>query len=209
MIVKCNGQRLTELPFDKAVEVMRGSGVLDLVVNRPTYYTPDPGEAIFRGSSGYDSGNSSLLESSPLPPPLQGIIPHQAPVPGRHLYPPNQASCARNPTRPRAGSREVQWADIDGKGYVHEIHEIIKRSNDLLYTHNLPRAKQLVFYSSVSHGIMLDKKVQRVNRGRKKKTTMKKEIALILGLETHLFVARLAIFIPVFEYGCGTSRIGC
>ncbi|XP_012263261.2 mucin-5AC isoform X2 [Athalia rosae] len=115
VIVKCNGHRLTELPFEKAVEVMRSSGVLDLVVNRPTYYTPDPGDTIFRGSSGYDSGNSSLLESSPLPAPPP---PQQGPVPGRHVYPQNQALCnARNPQRPRTtGSREVQWADIDGKG---------------------------------------------------------------------------------------------
>ncbi|XP_046432035.1 uncharacterized protein LOC124185374 [Neodiprion fabricii] len=116
VIVKCNGHRLTDVPFEKAVEVMRGSGVLDLVVNRPTYFTPDPGEAIFRGSNGYDSGNSSLLESSSLPPALQGPPPPQAPIPGRHVYPQNQGPCTRNPTRPRTGSREVQWADIDGKG---------------------------------------------------------------------------------------------
>lgn len=118
VIVKCNGHRLTELSFEKAVEVMRGSGVLDLVVNRPTYYTPNPGETIFQGSSGYDSGNSSLLEHNPLPVSLQGA-PSQTGFPGRpgHIsYPQSQGPCSRNPVRARTGFREVQWADIDGKG---------------------------------------------------------------------------------------------
>ncbi|XP_018360989.1 PREDICTED: uncharacterized protein LOC108759840 [Trachymyrmex cornetzi] len=47
VIIWCNGQRLTDLPFERAIEVMRSSAILDLVVQRPTspnhlYDCPEP-----------------------------------------------------------------------------------------------------------------------------------------------------------------------
>ncbi|XP_070518610.1 uncharacterized protein [Cardiocondyla obscurior] len=71
VIIWCNGQRLTDLPFERAIEVMRSAAILDLVVQRPTspnhlYDCPEP--LWTRGSSGYDSETSSVAAASP---PLQ------------------------------------------------------------------------------------------------------------------------------------------
>ncbi|XP_020292706.1 uncharacterized protein LOC109859153 isoform X2 [Pseudomyrmex gracilis] len=70
VIIWCNGQRLTDLPFERAIEVMRSSAILDLVVQRPTppnhlYDCPEP--LWTRGSSGYDSETSSVVTASPPP----------------------------------------------------------------------------------------------------------------------------------------------
>lgn len=69
IIIWCNGQRLTDLPFERAIEVMRSSAVLDLIVQRPTpnhlYDCPEP--LWTRGSSGYDSETSSVAAASPQP----------------------------------------------------------------------------------------------------------------------------------------------
>ncbi|KAG5331939.1 USH1C protein, partial [Acromyrmex charruanus] len=70
VIIWCNGQRLTDLPFERAIEVMRSSAILDLVVQRPTspnhfYDCPEP--LWTRGSSGYDSETSSVAAASPPP----------------------------------------------------------------------------------------------------------------------------------------------
>ena len=61
MIVWCNGHSLTDLPFERAIEVMRCAAVLDLVVNRPIVnHVYDCPESLWiRGSSGYDSETSS------------------------------------------------------------------------------------------------------------------------------------------------------
>ncbi|XP_063991869.1 uncharacterized protein LOC135170204 isoform X1 [Diachasmimorpha longicaudata] len=73
VIVWCNGQRLTDLPFERAIEVMRGAAILDLVVNRPIpannglYDCPET--LWMRGSSGYDSESSSI---GPVSPPSHG-----------------------------------------------------------------------------------------------------------------------------------------
>ncbi|XP_014476846.1 PREDICTED: uncharacterized protein LOC106745604 isoform X2 [Dinoponera quadriceps] len=71
VIIWCNGQRLTDLPFERAIEVMRSSAILDLVVQRPTpnhlYDCPEP--LWTRGSSGYDSETSSVVAASPPPQP--------------------------------------------------------------------------------------------------------------------------------------------
>ncbi|XP_058794768.1 uncharacterized protein LOC131666270 [Phymastichus coffea] len=74
VITWCNGQSLTDLPFERAIESMRSAQVLDLLVNRPIVPSPnaqstanhvyDCPEALWmRGSSGYDSENSSLVGS--------------------------------------------------------------------------------------------------------------------------------------------------
>ncbi|XP_011251248.1 uncharacterized protein LOC105248263 isoform X2 [Camponotus floridanus] len=68
VIIWCNGQRLTDLPFERAIEVMRSSAILDLVVQRPAvpnhlYDCPEP--LWTRGSSGYDSETSSVVAASP------------------------------------------------------------------------------------------------------------------------------------------------
>lgn len=81
IILWCNGVSLTDLPFERAIEVMRGASILDLVVNRPILVqstvqsstaTTSPGANHERPhydcpenlwgprSSGYDSENSSL-----------------------------------------------------------------------------------------------------------------------------------------------------
>uniref|UniRef100_A0ABD2W901 PDZ domain-containing protein n=1 Tax=Trichogramma kaykai TaxID=54128 RepID=A0ABD2W901_9HYME len=67
VIVWCNGQHLTDLPFERAIEVMRCAAVLDLVVNRPIVnHVYDCPESLWqRGSSGYDSESSSTGTPSP------------------------------------------------------------------------------------------------------------------------------------------------
>ncbi|XP_023289649.1 uncharacterized protein LOC105704265 isoform X2 [Orussus abietinus] len=67
VIIWCNGQRLTDLPFERAIEVMRGAAVLDLVVNRPApnHLYDCPETLWMRGSSGYNSESSSLIAESP------------------------------------------------------------------------------------------------------------------------------------------------
>ncbi|XP_066589655.1 uncharacterized protein [Prorops nasuta] len=88
VIIWCNGQRLTDLPFERAIEVMRGSAVLDVIVQRPSsnhlYDCPEPLWA--RGSSGYDSETSSIVS-----PPLR----HNPSSP-QHRYTKDD-SCIRNP----------------------------------------------------------------------------------------------------------------
>lgn len=94
IILWCNGVSLTDLPFERAIEVMRGASILDLVVNRPILVqstvqsTNLPATATSaaapaaerphydcpenlwgpRGSSGYDSENSSLGQHQPMSP---------------------------------------------------------------------------------------------------------------------------------------------
>lgn len=99
VIIWCNGQRLTDLPFERAIEVMRGSAVLDLVVQRPAsnhlYDCPEP--MWTRGSSGYDSETSSVVAASPPPPP-QPNNPSSSPQhhhDGRMRYP-RDDTCNRN-----------------------------------------------------------------------------------------------------------------
>ncbi|XP_015593443.1 uncharacterized protein LOC107266919 [Cephus cinctus] len=69
VIIWCNGQRLTDLPFERAIEVMRGAAILDLIVNRPVpnHLYDCPESLWMRGSSGYDSESSSSLAVSPPP----------------------------------------------------------------------------------------------------------------------------------------------
>ncbi|KAI4501986.1 hypothetical protein M0802_002668 [Mischocyttarus mexicanus] len=98
VIIWCNGQRLIDLPFERAIEVMKGSAVLDLIVQRPPpnhlYDCPEP--LWTRGSSGYDSETSSIVATSPSP--LQN--PSSSPQHHRHprmqgRYPRDDA-CNRN-----------------------------------------------------------------------------------------------------------------
>ncbi|KAJ8664829.1 hypothetical protein QAD02_006491 [Eretmocerus hayati] len=69
VIIWCNGHSLTDLPFERAIEVMRSASVLDLVVSRPiANHVYDCPEALWgqppRPPSGYDSEGSG-----PSPPP--------------------------------------------------------------------------------------------------------------------------------------------
>lgn len=72
VIIWCNGQRLTDLPFERAIEAMRSAAILDLIVNRPLPLSNNslydcPETLWMRGSSGYDSETSSLITPSPTP----------------------------------------------------------------------------------------------------------------------------------------------
>lgn len=72
VIIWCNGQRLTNIPFERAIEVMRGADVLEVVVNRPVVTHPPyeyTSQAI-RASSGYDMSRSF----GPYSNPPTGII---------------------------------------------------------------------------------------------------------------------------------------
>jgi len=103
VIIWCNGQRLTDLPFERAIEVMRSSAILDLVVQRPSppnhlYDCPEP--LWTRGSSGYDSETSSMVAASP--PPQHPNNPSSSPQHHQHhdgrmhqRYPRDDA-CNRN-----------------------------------------------------------------------------------------------------------------
>ncbi|XP_043491665.1 myb-like protein I isoform X2 [Polistes fuscatus] len=98
VIIWCNGQRLTDLPFERAIEVMRGSAVLDLIVQRPPpnhlYDCPEP--LWTRGSSGYDSETSSIVATSPSPLQNPSSSPqhHRDPrMQGRY---PRDDTCNRN-----------------------------------------------------------------------------------------------------------------
>ncbi|XP_078048671.1 uncharacterized protein LOC144476025 [Augochlora pura] len=98
VIVWCNGQRLTDLPFERAIEVMRSSAILDLIVQRPTpnhlYDCPEP--LWTRGSSGYDSETSSVAAASPQPQQNSSYSPqHQHDARMHHRYPRDDA-CNRN-----------------------------------------------------------------------------------------------------------------
>ncbi|XP_072746765.1 uncharacterized protein [Anoplolepis gracilipes] len=124
VIIWCNGQRLTDLPFERAIEVMRSSAILDLVVQRPAvpnhlYDCPEP--LWTRGSSGYDSETSSVVAASP---PSQ----HQNNAPsspqhhhhdGRQRYPRDDA-CNRNgriccplALSTSSCSSSSEWAHVD------------------------------------------------------------------------------------------------
>ncbi|XP_076676131.1 uncharacterized protein LOC143373107 isoform X2 [Andrena cerasifolii] len=98
VIVWCNGQRLTDLPFERAIEVMRSSAVLDLIVQRPTpnhlYDCPEP--LWTRGSSGYDSETSSVAAASPQPQQNPSYSPqHHHDARMHHRYP-REDACNRN-----------------------------------------------------------------------------------------------------------------
>ncbi|XP_032664025.1 uncharacterized protein LOC116840855 isoform X2 [Odontomachus brunneus] len=100
VIIWCNGQRLTDLPFERAIEVMRSSAILDLVVQRPTpnhlYDCPEP--LWTRGSSGYDSETSSVVAASPPPQPSNpSSSPQHQHQDGRmHQRYPRDDACNRN-----------------------------------------------------------------------------------------------------------------
>lgn len=103
MIIWCNGQRLTDLPFERAIEVMRSSAILDLVVQRPAppnhlYDCPEP--LWTRGSSGYDSETSSMVAASPPPQhpnPSSSPQHYQQQHDGRmHQRYPRDDTCNRN-----------------------------------------------------------------------------------------------------------------
>ncbi|XP_053974985.1 uncharacterized protein LOC128874347 isoform X1 [Hylaeus volcanicus] len=98
VIVWCNGQRLTDLPFERAIEVMRSSAVLDLIVQRsaPNHLYDCPEPLWTRGSSGYDSETSSLAAASPQPQQNPSYSPQHHHDPRmNHRYPRDDA-CNRN-----------------------------------------------------------------------------------------------------------------
>ncbi|KAK2584755.1 hypothetical protein KPH14_007082 [Odynerus spinipes] len=98
VIVWCNGQRLTDLPFERAIEVMRGSAVLDLIVQRPApnhlYDCPEP--LWTRGSSGYDSETSSIVAASPSPLQNPSSSPQHHRDPRMQPRYPRDDACNRN-----------------------------------------------------------------------------------------------------------------
>ncbi|XP_025158416.1 uncharacterized protein LOC105188272 isoform X2 [Harpegnathos saltator] len=98
VIIWCNGQRLTDLPFERAIEVMRSSAILDLVVQRPTpnhlYDCPEP--LWTRGSSGYDSETSSVVAASPPPQPNNPSSSPQHQDGRMHQRYPRDDACNRN-----------------------------------------------------------------------------------------------------------------
>ncbi|XP_046817844.1 uncharacterized protein LOC124423754 isoform X1 [Vespa crabro] len=98
VIVWCNGQRLTDLPFERAIEVMRGSAVLDLIVQRPPpnhlYDCPEP--LWTRGSSGYDSETSSIVATSPSPLQNPSSSPQHHRDPRMQTRYPREDNCNRN-----------------------------------------------------------------------------------------------------------------
>ncbi|XP_011158833.2 uncharacterized protein LOC105195214 isoform X2 [Solenopsis invicta] len=125
VIIWCNGQRLTDLPFERAIEVMRSSAILDLVVQRPTspshlYDCPEP--LWTRGSSGYDSETSSVVAASP--PPQHQNNPSSSPQhhhDGRmHQRYPRDDACNRNgriccplALSTTSCSSSSEWAQMD------------------------------------------------------------------------------------------------
>ncbi|XP_071642124.1 uncharacterized protein [Temnothorax longispinosus] len=126
VIIWCNGQRLTDLPFERAIEMMRSSAILDLVVQRPTspshlYDCPEP--LWTRGSSGYDSETSSVAAASP--PPQHQNNPSSSPQHHHHdgrmhqRYPRDDA-CNRNgriccplALSTTSCSSSSEWAHVD------------------------------------------------------------------------------------------------
>ncbi|XP_034171689.2 uncharacterized protein LOC117600397 isoform X2 [Osmia lignaria lignaria] len=98
VIIWCNGQRLTDLPFERAIEVMRSSAILDLIVQRTTpnhlYDCPEP--LWTRGSSGYDSETSSMATTSPQPQQNSSYSPQHHQDPRMHHRYPRDDSCYRN-----------------------------------------------------------------------------------------------------------------
>ncbi|XP_029160772.1 uncharacterized protein LOC114932642 isoform X2 [Nylanderia fulva] len=125
VIIWCNGQRLTDLPFERAIEVMRSSAILDLVVQRPAvpnhlYDCPEP--LWTRGSSGYDSETSSVVAASP-PSQHQNNAP---PSPQHHHHDcrhqryPRDDACNRNgriccplALSTSSCSSSSEWAHVD------------------------------------------------------------------------------------------------
>ncbi|XP_050457021.1 uncharacterized protein LOC126854395 isoform X3 [Cataglyphis hispanica] len=126
VIIWCNGQRLTDLPFERAIEMMRSSAILDLVVQRPAvpnhlYDCPEP--LWTRGSSGYDSETSSVVAASP---PSQH--PNNAPSSPQHHHHdgrmhqryPRDDACNRNgriccplALSTSSCSSSSEWAHVD------------------------------------------------------------------------------------------------
>ncbi|XP_015187881.1 PREDICTED: uncharacterized protein LOC107072449 isoform X2 [Polistes dominula] len=98
VIVWCNGQRMTDLPFERAIEVMKGSAVLDLIVQRPPpnhlYDCPEP--LWTRGSSGYDSETSSIVATSPSPLQNPSSSPQHLRDPRMQGRYPRDDTCNRN-----------------------------------------------------------------------------------------------------------------
>lgn len=123
VIIWCNGQRLTDLPFERAIEVMRSSAILDLVVQRPApnhlYDCPEPLWA--RGSSGYDSETSSVVAASPPPQHSNPSSSPQHHHDGRmHQRYPRDDACNRNgriccplALSTSSCSSSTEWAHID------------------------------------------------------------------------------------------------
>nr|XP_012218052.1 PREDICTED: uncharacterized protein LOC105669585 isoform X1 [Linepithema humile] len=125
VIIWCNGQRLIDLPFERAIEVMRSSAVLDLVVQRPTppnhlYDCPEP--LWTRGSSGYDSETSSVVAASspsqhPNNPPTSPQHHHDGRMHQRY---PRDDACNRNgriccplALSTSSCSSSSEWAHVD------------------------------------------------------------------------------------------------
>ncbi|XP_070159559.1 protein scribble homolog isoform X1 [Polyergus mexicanus] len=126
VIIWCNGQRLTDLPFERAIEMMRSSAILDLVVQRPAvpnhlYDCPEP--LWTRGSSGYDSETSSVVAASPL-----SQHPNNAPSSPQHHHHdgrmnqryPRDDACNRNgriccplALSTNSCSSSSEWAHVD------------------------------------------------------------------------------------------------
>ncbi|XP_011630670.1 uncharacterized protein LOC105422836 isoform X2 [Pogonomyrmex barbatus] len=135
VIIWCNGQRLTDLPFKRAIEVMRSSAILDLVVQRPTspnhlYDCPEP--LWTRGSSGYDSETSSVAAASP--PPQHQSNPSSSPQHHHHdgrmhqRYPRDDA-CNRNgriccplALSTTSCSSPSEWAHVDQSSNQNQNH---------------------------------------------------------------------------------------
>ncbi|XP_012522443.1 uncharacterized protein LOC105828589 isoform X2 [Monomorium pharaonis] len=138
VIIWCNGQRLTDLPFERAIEVMRSSAILDLVVQRPTspshlYDCPEP--LWTRGSSGYDSETSSVAAASP--PPQHQNNPSSSPQHHHHdgrmhqRYPRDDA-CNRNgriccplALSTTSCSSSSEWPHVDQSSNQNQNHRPI------------------------------------------------------------------------------------
>ncbi|XP_001605090.2 lysine-specific demethylase 6B isoform X1 [Nasonia vitripennis] len=139
IILWCNGQSLTDLPFERAIEVMRNSAILDLIVNRPIVSSGSsssgssgsnnhvydcPEQLWMRGSSGYDSESSSLVGPSPTPPPPPPMQMQMSASPQHRQI--MMSQCNRNGRNccPASGSGPSDW------GHMEQSQEWTRKANN-------------------------------------------------------------------------------